>query len=52
MRRAARNVSHTEENAFGVRMDLLRPALAQWIAALEKNQTPVTPKIELVGNSR
>ena len=52
MRRAARNVSHAAENAFGVRMNLLRPALAEWIAALEKNQTPVTPKIVFVERSK
>ena len=50
MRRAASNLSHAEENALGVRMDLLRSALAAWIDALERNQTPVTPIVEFAGS--
>jgi hypothetical protein len=49
MRRAARNLAAASEQALGVRMDLLRPALAEWIAALESGTPPLArPHIEFV----
>ena len=48
MRRALRNLAGASEHSLGVRIDLLRPAVDCWIAAVERGAHPNAPKIELI----
>lgn len=48
MRRAARNIASAEEHALGVRFDLLRPALEDWLAHADRGEfTPREIRIPL-----